>query len=442
MKQKMTHILIICLTCISLVACQATPEKTAVVYGGGLEESIKSSPAPFVTYDVPLSWQETLDMKGSDTSVEINAQISVPDVTAFPVYKIKPTTFDVTRIESLVDYFTKGRDVIKDKEPTKAELEQQLLLAKKANDEVMTAELEKMIAVAPETVEDEVITDWSPDKSPGGSFLAEDGEYARIDVSPDRFGYTNNGFILSERWLSSSDIDKIADIAISEEDAIAAAQDMLHELGLGYMTAAGLEKAQRYASHEDAYAQPVEEPLSKGYMVKFARDIDGIAGIMNDYGVMFGVTDDFAYRAPLYPEDIQVYVDEEGKALSFEWAHPLETEKKLTENAALLPFEDVKQRIRDLLIYIDFNDDIPVQVTNIDMNMAIVGVKDHPDEAMYVPAWFVYYTETFYDRETGGNAQQKLRLALNAIDGGRVLECPVEIASEIQQMIDEDLQGR
>jgi hypothetical protein len=76
------------------------------------------------------------------------------------------------------------------------------------------------------------------------------------------------------------------------------------------------------------------------------------------------------------------------------------------------------------------------------MNMAIVSVKDHPDEAMYVPAWFIYYTETFYDEDTGGNLQQSARLALNAVDGGRVLECPVDIDPETQQMIDKGVQGR
>ncbi|MGE5494187.1 MAG: DUF6034 family protein [Burkholderiales bacterium] len=421
---------------ILVCGCQSTPDKAAVVYGGGLEEKIKGSPEPLAAYDAPLSWQETLDMKGSDIKVEINATISVPDVTAFPVYKVKKTTFDITRIKPLVDYFTKGRDVIKYKEPTKAELEQELLQAKKDNDEEWIAELEERIAAAPETVEDEVITDWNPDKSPSGSFLNEDGKYASIDISPDRFGYMKTAFILSEKWFSESDKYKIEDIAISKEDAIAAAEDMLHELDIGHMAVGRLEKALSYKSLEDAYAQPAEEPLSKGYFVNFARDIDGITGITNE-GLIYNISDDFAYKAPLYPEEIRVYVNEAGKVQSFDWSYPLTIEEKVNENVALLPFEDVKQRIRDMFIYFNSYDKLPMKVTSIEMNMAIVDVKEHPEEAMYVPAWFIYYTETYED-----GTQQEVRFALNAVDGGRVLECPVEIDPGTQQMIDKDLQKR
>jgi hypothetical protein len=70
-------------------------------------------------------------------------------------------------------------------------------------------------------------------------------------------------------------------------------------------------------------------------------------------------------------------------------------------------------------------------VTGIEMKMAIVDVKDHPDEAMYVPVWFIDYTEI---SESG---PIEYRLALNAIDGGRVLEIPVDISPEMQQAIDE-----
>ena len=266
--------------------------------------------------------------------------------------------------------------------------------------------------------------------------MAEDGEYAEINVSPDRFGYMKKGFILSESMLSLSDKDAFGEVAISGEDAVAAAQNMLHELGIDYMAADSLEKAQRYASIENAFA-PDQEPLSKGYMVKFVRNIDGIVGI-TDHAIMISMKEDFAYRAPLYPEEIQVYVDETGKAQSFVWSHPLKTEGKVTENIVLLPFEDIKQRIRDMLTFINFNDSLPVQVTNIDLNMAIVDVKDHPGEAMYVPAWFINYTQTFYDIETGEKEQQKLRLGLNAIDGGRVLELPVDISPEFQAQMDKD----
>ena len=415
---------------IFICGCQATPEKTAVVYGGGLEEKLQGSPAPFGAYDAPVSWQETLDMKGNDTKVEINVSISVPDVTVFPVYKVIQTEFNDSRIKPLVDYFAKGKDVIKTKEQTKGELEQALILAQKDNDDEWAAQLEEMIETAPETVPDEIITNWDPTLSPSGSFLAEDGEYAEINVSPDRFGYMKKGFILSESMLSLSDKDAFGEVAISGEDAVAAAQNMLHELGIDYMAADSQEKAKRYASIESAFA-PDQEPLSKGYLIKLARNIDGITGI-TDHAVGVYGKEEIHYNAPLYPEEIQVYVDETGKAQSFVWTHPLGIEEKVTENAALLPFEDVKQRIRDMLTFINSYNSEPTEVTSIKMNITIVDVKDHPEQAMYVPAWFIYYTVNY------GDIQQEYTLALNAIDGGRVLELPVDISPEFQAQMDKD----
>lgn len=419
-------LVIVMLTC----GCQPTPEKTAVVYGGDLEEKIEASPAPIGVYNAPASWQETLDVQGCDIKIEINASISIPNVTAFPVYKVSPTKFDDTRIESLVDYFRKDRDVYKIQEATKAELDEQLILARKSNDEERVAELEKMIETAPETVEAEVITDWSTDQSPNGCFLAEDGEYAGISVSPHTFLFMK-GAMVTEYVLLLNDKEPVGEIAISEEDAIASAQNMLHELGIDYMVADSLEKAQHYTSASSVFAEPSEKPVSKGYSIKFSRNIGGIAGII-DNGVSFYITDEFDYKAPLYPEEIRIYVDEAGIAQSFSWSNPLKIEEKLNENVGLLPFEDIQQRIRDMLTYINSFNSNPIEVTSIELHMTIIDVKDHPEEAMYVPAWFIYYTITYED------IQQEDALVLNAIDGGRVLEGPTDISPEMQQQMDED----
>jgi|AGTN01.2.fsa_nt_gi hypothetical protein len=288
-----------------------------------------------------------------------------------------------------------------------------------------------MIAAAPETVEAEIITDWSADQSPAGSFLDDDGGYAGLSVKPDTFIY-GKGFIQTDNMLLLNDMDKIGEVAISGEDAIAVAQNMLYELGIDNMVVDSLEKAQRYARLTNStYTRYSEKPVSKGYFIKFARNVDGIPGITN-HSVSFYYLDDFDYRAPLYPEEIRIYVDEAGKVQSFAWRYPLEIEETVTENASLLPFEAVKQRIRDMLTYINSYNTRPIDVTSIEMRMTIVNVKDHPDEAMYVPAWFIDYTKT--DEESG---QIEYRLALNAVDGGRVLEIPLDDNPEMQQAIDE-----
>ncbi len=285
-----------------------------------------------------------------------------------------------------------------------------------------------MIPDAPETVEPKVITDWSSEQSPSGSFLDDDGEYAGISVSSDWLSY-GKGFVQTDSMLVLNDMNKIDEVAISEDDAIAAAQNTLHELSIDNMVADSLEKAQRYARlTNNAYAHYSEKPVSKGYYIKFARNIDGISGITS-HGTYVSMYDDFDYSAPLYPEEIRIYVDETGNVQSFAWRYPLEIEKTVTKNANLLPFEEMKQRIRDMLTFINSYDSLPIKVTNIEMHMALVDVKDQPDEAMYIPAWYIDYTET--DEE----GSIEYRLVLNAVDGGRVLELPID--SEMQQAMDD-----
>ena len=443
-RKPMSHIII----CIFLIlfsflvcACQPTPEKLSVVSAGDFQQAIAAPAAPFKAYEAPSSWHETLKMKGSDATVEIDATVNVPHVTAYPVYTVRQIDFDTARIKPIVAYFTEGRDVFYQTEPTKNELKAELVVAKanlakaKADPssdegdildmEDMVSLIEALILEAPESVEPVVITDWSPEKSPSGYFKEDDGEEVSISVSPTRFSYSR-GATVTESILLLNDRPPIGDIAISADDAIAAAQKMLYELGIEYMTAVGLEKAERFQALGDAFA-PSRNPLSKGYIIKFARNIDGIPGITNE-SVMSGDKDDFDYRAPLYPEDIEIYVGEDGKPQSFVWSYPIEIKQKANENVSLMPFEEIQQRIRDMLTFIHSFNCEQVKITKIELNMAIVNVKDRPDEAMYVPAWFIYYTETYED-PTAGNKErtQIFRLALNAIDGGRVLERPVAI---------------
>ena len=417
------------LICLFLLCgCKPTPDREAVVGADNLEKAVASSSKSVAGYIVPESWQEKFNIEGSDATIEIDATISVPDVVAFPVYKVSKAQFDTSQAETLVNFFANGNDVIKSMEPTKADLEKQLIIAKKDNDVEWAAELEKMINSAPETVPEETITDWNPANLPSGGFFVEDDEYAGIGVRPDSFSYTN-GFVETEDMLDAG-IIKDPDITIDE--AIESAQSVLHEFGIDYMVLDSFEKAQRYSCFSNnIYAEYSENPVSKGYLLNFARQIDGITSII-DKGLLFNVKDEFAYSAPLYPEEIRFFVDETGKVQLFEWMNPLKIDEKITENAELMPFNEMKQRIRDMLTFINSYNSGAINVSSVDMHMTIVSMKDHPDEAMYVPAWFVNYTKTFK------GLSHEYRLVLNAIDGGRVLEAPVKIDPEIQQAMDKD----
>ncbi len=421
-----------------LDGCQPTPSREAVVNAVNLENEIASSSATAGVYDAPDSWKETLDIEGSEATIDIDATISVPDVTAFPVYKVSKADFDTAKVEKLVEYFTNGADVIKNKVQTKAELEENLVVAKKENDDEWTAELEEMIETAPVTVPNEIITDWDPAKKPGGSFMDENGEQVSIAATPDSFAFSYGGIDTESFHIWGN--GEFGDIQISNEDAILAAKSLLHDLGIDFMTADSLEKAQRYTVLSGgAFPDVSDNPVSKGYLIRFARNIDGISGFVNN-GLLFSIYDDFAYRAPLYPEEMRIYVNEAGEVQHLEWLYPQVIGEKIKDNVKLMPFEEMKQRIRDMLTFISSHYKDQKKISRIELHMTIVNVKDHPKEAMLVPAWFIYYTETFEDTSEGYEVyEQESKLVLNAVDGGRVLEVPVENDPVMQQAIEQQI---
>ena len=419
--------LFVMLISIFLTACQPTPEEPAVIYGRDLEEKIARSSASLAAYDAPESWQETLEIEGNNAKMVIDAAIIVPDVAAFPVYIAKKEQFTGDSIKPLLDYFLQGRDVIKP-EATKAELEESLVYARlNEEDEQWISELEEMCQNAPETVEYEYVKDWTVGTSDiGGLFELENGEYGSISVDSDTFIFMNGCEIKTDYILALNSSPEVGKVSISEADAVKAAEEVLSDLGLDRMTAYSLEKAQLHThSKIGIFSWPSEEPRSKGYIITFVSNIDGISA-RADEGTMYRTADEFAYTAPFYPEEIQIFIDEKSQMQSFIWSGSLNLSEKISENVNMMPFEDVQGRIRNMLVYIFAYAGQPVTIDSISLNMTLVSMEDEPDAAMYVPAWYIHCVQDAIAMQMNESQPGKIEqtIVLNAIDGGRVQVMP------------------
>ena len=134
----------------------------------------------------------------------------------------------------------------------------------------------------------------------------------------------------------------------------------------------------------------------------------------------------------------------------------------MTENAGLLPFEKMQEVMRQQFFYkfsvyetATPNFDVDVTVKRIEMRMVLINVKDHPDEAMFVPAWYIYYElglpEFVKERNELDVFMEENReddlMIMNAIDGGRVQYYPMkeeegmtaeamELLEDVQQHVD------
>jgi len=159
--------------------CQKTPEDAAVVNkaDGELERIIKGPSASQQTIvtegngkensetnDVITyleAWTETYEIPG--LKCEINADVIMPAINEFPVYKVRQREFDTDSVEKIVNYFTADATGVRETSDTKEELEEKLVQAKRGaymwddnggrwepyeGQEEDIAELEKMIAKA------------------------------------------------------------------------------------------------------------------------------------------------------------------------------------------------------------------------------------------------------------------------------------------------------
>jgi hypothetical protein len=87
--------------------------------------------------------------------------------------------------------------------------------------------------------------------------------------------------------------------------------------------------------------------------------------------------EDYAER--WFPEKIEIFVDENG-VQGFSWRNPIEIVETLNESAALLPFEDVKERIKQNIkngfSWLGDNAIAEVNVDKVQLTSVLLPIKD------------------------------------------------------------------
>ena len=89
-------------------ACQPTPEKDIVVNKneGYLENVIAAPPAPTMKATELTHWTESYTL--SFLTVNIDADIVLPDTPQYPIFRFKKSSFDIVRINRMVDSLAAG----------------------------------------------------------------------------------------------------------------------------------------------------------------------------------------------------------------------------------------------------------------------------------------------------------------------------------------------
>ncbi len=381
------------------------------------------APAPEVNpnegYGNFPDWVETYTIP--NLTVDINAQIVTPNTDVFPVYKVKKRTFDEETMQKIVDYFAGDAVGVRDFSYTEDELKEQLASEKKyTNDkETLNRLKEEIKNVTPETFSpvkiDTPLTGRYIYLMDNGdkvytSIYHNEGSSDEIHISKYSYQYG----IQPERWIRDGGPERLVkpmekaldSMDISEEEARDQAAKVISDLGIDYMGIAGSERAIVVNGYTD-------DVMSGGWLVSIARK-DGNSIPISYFQVqpsgMFR-EDEFAKR--WFDESLDIYVDD-GGVQSFSWDNTIDITEVTEENATLMPFDDVKQTIKNN-IELDQQfvfSEHGIKINKIVLANVVVPVSDDLDYQMLVPSWLVYYKEIPPDRFDYTNV-----FAVNAIDG-------------------------
>ncbi|MDD5017662.1 MAG: DUF6034 family protein [Eubacteriales bacterium] len=437
-------------TCV-LTACQPTPEEEVIVNKGDgeFEEAINATAAPAAAYEAPGHWSETVE--NGKLTIAIDTDVTLPDVSVYPVVKLEPATFSQQRLDELVAYFAGDNKLYEPEVMTKADYEEKLVEAKKGDlidgEYVITEqslayveELEKKIANAPEdsprVYADTTLTyrkdeNGNADTAAGENFFCVTvenksgndasiyaGNYVEGYNTSTSFSYTCGGGYETASFFMPEDVEWIdyetilAGINISEADAAAQAQNIIDDLGIEDMVLDNAEKAILY-----------DETNRGGYAFEYIRESGGIAGYQRTSWSTNAGEAEPAYSPPFFQERVAIVVTENGVEY-FSWTGCAQVVETVSGNVPLLAFEKIQQDLKDQIYYkksfeLDREglEELTVTVNSAGLRVGYISVENNVHQALLVPVWVfevsetvTYYGETYeVDRDV---------YIFNAIDGG------------------------
>ncbi len=246
----------------------------------------------------------------------------------------------------------------------------------------------------------------------------------RIYYNPTRFSYSSGGHDLGITESMYQDMlywgeteeecgfvgagELFDKVNIGPEDAITHADKVIGDLGIKDMM---LVSAEKYVTPSD--------PEKCGYELKYARESGGIPLCWRTEGSRFSGENPPDYSPPLIAETLTVHVSKDGLE-NFYWAGCANIVGTENRNAELLPFEKIKQKLKDRLFYKYSlsRHDFTVTVTSAELRMGYIGA-DKRGQALMVPVW-VFSTEEKYTWKGETHTGNKETYMLNAIDGGAI----------------------
>ena len=421
-----------------LAACQPTPAEEIIVNKGDgtLEVRLMETPVPeeaAQAADVPDEWRETLEI--GDSRVVFDAAVECP-VDVFPVFEAEEAAPGVEAVNDVIARLAPDAERVRPVGSSAAELREQLEAAIRGwwyadgsgeghygpyeGQEEDIARLQEQLASTGDESAPFAPFESLPVRS---TVLCADGRSITVYAYEDCWAFTidlgHAAVMQGESLVASGGAmgdeppgTQIGAAAITAEQAVERAREMLETIGFSGMQVASVEKARMVNA-------VTETVLANGYQIILCRGDGGYAPfdpLLLGHSAL-QIYEQSGYRKDWRPERMQVFVDERGVRYVGRM-FPLHVLRTVNENAALLPFARVQELLRNRFRHEFRWTEVSggtVTVKRVALVGALVRVKNDLERAYIVPTWLCEYTT-----DTGGTPEQRYAIAVNAIDGTSV----------------------
>lgn len=422
------------LLCISLVACQPTPEKEVVV---GRQEDILEGVTPVASEDfkeieVPEHVSETFaDFK--KLKLTFDADVIVPETTAYPVTIVNKRIFSDGELLSFIDILSGNNELYLEWNLTKEEWMQMATEVKpyvasgKVNQvwlDTLQANYDKATIVAQNPLAE--LTDL-PTGTLSTIYVPTDNNSVAMFIfqrDGNQFTYYRDMFLEAYPASAYAEFDADFDTEenfkwmqpgepeISEEEACDLALEYLNDMEIDL----------------DLYSSELCTVLvnqvrkSTGWMFSFTRSISNLDTKLYNNTFMVDPKNLPSYGAPWEPEILRIVIDNEGLC-NLWWQGASEISSTDTESAELEPFEDIKERIANQLNYTLGTQDrngfgVEIKVIKIELGISLISVKDQINTGVYIPTWYVSFNSKWSDEEDDEWITDQIMF--NALDGSYI----------------------
>lgn len=219
----------------------------------------------------------------------------------------------------------------------------------------------------------------------------------------------------------------------TEEDARKMVEDVIEDLDIQDMEIADCVKMIGSSKTESWNDVNLDDPeLESGYSFHLYPKAGDVTGYTLQLGYQYEDLPETSYAPAFLTAQLEIMVTEEG-VKKFEWDYISEKKDMIAENTKLLPFDEIKEKLADHLLYVELSDEngeIPsdayyvYDVQSVQLRAANINAFEDTNAAWLVPVWvFEVKRTSFYVYDGGKIHESELAIdtvLLNAIDGGYV----------------------